>query len=68
MHTQMQSLGKQWKTRERFTVHAACKVEHRSICRSVELTADVLFSYFIECMTRMKDETKLLIVQEYDII
>ena len=29
------------------TVDAACKVEYRPICRPVELTADVLFSFFI---------------------
>ena len=28
------------------SVHAACKVEYRSICRSFELTADVLFYCF----------------------
>ena len=29
------------------TVHAACKLEYRSICRSVELTADVFFLTFL---------------------
>ena len=37
------------------TVHAACKVEYRSICRSVELTADALFQSFIKILPDEKN-------------